>query len=376
MVCPAPGMGGPGRVGGSGGGGRPGRGRHGGAVSISVRGRADGPAAPVAVLAAASPAPAGGQASSQMVLLVNGDRVTMTRTASGLRQAVTRAPASGPGGVLVKLAVGGSGYEIPADALPYLNRGLSLALFDLGSLARLESGGRLPVQVGYRGRLHALPGVTITSSGGGIARGYLTAASAMVFGAALGRQAAADHARASYGSDGMFAGGVSIGLPGQPVVPSARPDLPMHTVTVKSTNLAGRPDTGDTVDLFDVDSTLYESQIGSFSVFYHGVAKYSVPAGHYLAVAYFTDFSGTKMASFRVVTLPRFTVAGNTTIALDERIANSRVEFVTPRPSVVKDVTLGMYRVTGNGAEIGLGVDALVPGTTAPRPARSRSGPT
>ena len=333
------------------------------APSALASGFAPAPPAPLAGLAGASPATAGGQASSQTVLLINGDRVTMTQTPSGLREAVTRAPASGPGGVLVRLAVGGSAYEIPADALPYLNQGLSPALFDLGSLVKLESGGRLPVQVGYQGRLHALPGVTITSSGGGTARGYLTAASATVFGAALARQAAADHARASYGRDGMFAGGVSVGLPGQSAAPSARPDFPMHTVTVKGTNLAGRPDTGDTVDLFDVDSTLYESQIGSFSVFYHGIAKYSVPAGHYLAVAYFTEFSHAEIAGFRLVTLPQFTVAANTTVVLDERTANSRVEFVTPRPSVVKDVTLGMYRVTGNGAIITLAVDALVPGT-------------
>jgi hypothetical protein len=334
------------------------------APSALASGLAPAPAAPVAGLAPASPAPGGGHASPQTVLLINGDRVTVTRTPSGLREAVTRAPASGPNGALVKLAVGGSAYEIPADALPYLNQGLSLALFDLGSLAKLESGGRLPVQVSYQGRLHALPGVTITSSGGGTARGYLTAASAMVFGAALARQAAADHARASYGSDGIFAGGVSIGLPGQSVAPPARPDFPMHTLTVKGTNLAGRPDTGDTVVILDTDSTLFDAQIGSVSVFYHGTAKYSVPAGHYLAIGYFTDFSGPKMVGFRVVTVPQFTVAANTTVALDERTANSRVEFVTPRPSVVQDVTLTMYRVTGNGVDIELGVDAIAPGTT------------
>jgi hypothetical protein len=327
---------------------------------------AAGMAAPPALasgLAQASPAPAAGHASSQTVLLLNGDRVTMTRTPSGLREAVTRAPASGPGGVLVKLSVGGSAYEIPADALPYLNQGLSLGLFDLGSLARLESGGRLPVQVSYRGRLPALPGVTITSSSTGIARGYLTATSAAVFGAALGRQFTADHARASYGSDGMFAGGVTIGLPGQQPVPTARPDFPMHTLTVKGTDLAGHPDTGDTVVLWDMDSVLFNSQIAPFSFFYHGIAKYSVPAGHYLAIGYFTDLSGSKIAGFRAVTLPQFTVAGNTTIALDERTASSQVEFVTPRPSVVQDVTLSMYRVTGDGVDIELGLDSLPPGS-------------
>ena len=77
----------------------------------------------------------------------------------------------------------------------------------------------MPVQVSYHRRLHSLPGVTITSSRDGTARGYLTAASASVFGAALARQFAADHARGSYGADGLFAGGVSIGLPGQAAPP-------------------------------------------------------------------------------------------------------------------------------------------------------------
>jgi hypothetical protein len=39
--------------------------------------------------------------------------------------------------------LGGRAYVIPADALPYLGRGLSLAVFELASLLRAESGGRL-----------------------------------------------------------------------------------------------------------------------------------------------------------------------------------------------------------------------------------------
>jgi Subtilase family len=315
--------------------------------------------APAARLAPASTAPASAPAPSQTVLLINGDQVTTTPMPSGLREAVTRAPAGGAAGALVKLAVGGSAYEIPADALPYLNQGLSPALFDLSSLAELESGGRLPVQVSYQGPLHALPGVTITSSGGGTARGYLTAASAREFGAALGRQAAADHATASYGTDGMFAGGVTIGLPGQSAPARVKPDVPMHTLTVKGTDLAGGPDTGDTVQLWSLDSASVNAVTGVFNVFYHGTAKYSVPAGHYLAVAYFTDFSGTTMVGFRAVTLPQFTVAGNTAISLDERTANSQVEFVTPRPAVVQDVTLSVYRVMADGGIIELGLDGL-----------------
>jgi hypothetical protein len=65
--------------------------------------------------------------------------------------------------------VAGQAYEIPADALPYLGRGLSPSLFRVTSLLDAESDGRLPVQVSYHGPVPEVPGVTITRSGGGIA---------------------------------------------------------------------------------------------------------------------------------------------------------------------------------------------------------------
>jgi hypothetical protein len=283
----------------------------------------------------------------------------MTLARSGLRVTVARASASGLNAELVSVGLGAKAYEIPADALPYLNRGLSPGLFDLASLQRLESGGRLPVQVTYLGRLHTLPGVTITASGGGIARGYLTAASAAVFGGALARQAAADHARGSYGTDGIFAGGLSIGLAGGSLVPPARPDYPMRTLTLKGTDLAGEPDTGDPVMVFSVDSLeKFGDPLESSSAFDNGTAKFSVPVGHYLAIGYFTDFSGANPIATRIVTLPQLTVSGNTTASLDERTANNRVQIVTPRPSVVQDVSIDIHRVLGNGDTLNLSQDA------------------
>ena len=61
----------------------------------------------------------------------------------------------------------------------------------------------------------------------------------------------------------------------------------MHTLTIKGFSLAGTPDTGDLVQLFDVDdTTLIGGQAGA-GVFHDGVVKYSVPAGHYFAIAEF-----------------------------------------------------------------------------------------
>jgi hypothetical protein len=122
---------------------------------------------------------AAGAASSRTVTLITGDRVAVATTGSGRPAgAVARVAGSAGSGAVIRLSLGGRAYVIPADALPYLGRGLSPALFEPDSLLRAESGGRLLVQIGYRGRLHALPGVTITGSRGGPARGYLTAASA------------------------------------------------------------------------------------------------------------------------------------------------------------------------------------------------------
>lgn len=143
--------------------------------------------------------------TAHTVLLINGDRVLITSPVGGPGAAVVMPAASaGLGGSALGLDIVGKVYEIPGAALPYLGRGLNPALFELGVLRRLETGGRLRVRVSYHGHLPALPGVTITGSGRGTAQGYLTASSSAAFGAALDRQFAADHTRASYGGDGMF----------------------------------------------------------------------------------------------------------------------------------------------------------------------------
>ncbi len=306
-------------------------------------------AAAEAVATAAAPA-------TSTVTLINGARVVVTSAGPGGHVAAAATAAQdGPGGVMLRLALDGNAYEIPADALPYLNRGLSPALFELNSLVTEESGGLLPVQVSYRGRLPALPGVRITRSGDGSALGYLTAASAATFGAALARQFAADHARGSYGTDGIFAGGVSIGLPGQAAVTPARPDYPMYTLTVAGTDLAGAPDTGDAVSVYNVDSLLkFGDPIETSNFFYHGVAKFSVPAGHYMAEGLFFDASG----ALRVVMLPQFTVTGDTTVAVSEQTATNEVQMLTPRPAVVRDISFTATRTTADDDLIVNGVDA------------------
>jgi len=327
-----------------------------GAASFLTAGPAVAAPAPVERTAAAVAAVT---AAPRTLTLINGDRVAVSATGpGGLVATVARTTADGIGGALIRLDLGGKAFEIPADALPYLNRGLSPALFELSSLAGAESAGRLPVQVGYHGRAPRLPGVTITSSRGGTARGYLTAASAPAFGAALARQFVADHAHGSYGADGMFAGGVSIGLPGRAAATAARPHFVMHTLTVTGTDLAGAPDTGDLVSVYNVDNLLkFGDPVETTNVFDDGSVKFSVPAGHYMAVGIFFDLSGTNVTGLRSVTLPQFTVDADTTVAVDEPAATDQVQMVTPQPAVTQDATFTTYRITGNGDVIENGFD-------------------
>jgi hypothetical protein len=234
---------------------------------------------------------------------------------------------------VLSLCLGGQVYEIPATAAPYLGRGLDPDLFRLSSLFGREPGGRLPVRISYRGTLAALPGVRITSYGGGRAVGYLTAVSARAFGAALDRQYLADRARGSYGTDGMFAGGVSIALAGT-AAPRLRaaPRFPMTTLTVTGTTTAGKPDTGDEVVVINADNRdKFVNPNNSVSLFYHGTAKFSVPKGHYWAVALFVDVAKNKTATDRLDVLPQFTVAGKTTVSMTGRAATSKITMVTPR---------------------------------------------
>jgi hypothetical protein len=292
---------------------------------------------------------AGGRAA-RPVLLINGDRLVVRSTPGG-GHAVGLLPAAGAGGV-VSLSTGGSWMEIPVAAFPYLGRGLDPSLFDLAALQRAETGGRLPVHVTFAGRRPSVPGVTVTRTGRGWLAGYLTAASARTFGAALSRQFRADHGRARYGSDGMFSGGVQIALAGAAApARQVRPDFPMHTLTVTGSNLQGRPDTGDIVDVFNVDDPARLDENAGVNLFDHGVARYSVPSGHYWAIGFFVQDTRHNSAIVRAVFLPQFTVGDKNAAAhIAERAATSRVTMVTPRPATLQALTLTVIRGGRHGS--------------------------
>jgi hypothetical protein len=314
-------------------------------AGVAPRAAVAGPAVPARRAAAhlvrtvsASQHPAG----RRDLLLINGAHVVVN--VAGGPGMVIPAARSGLAGAVMSMTMGGTSLHIPAAAVPYLGRGLDPRLFEPRALLAAEPDGRLHVEVRYRGRVPNLPGIHLTKASGGAATGFLTASSARVFGAALDRLYGADHTRGSYGTDGMFASGTQIALPGAAPAAPPHPNFPMHTLTVKGFNLAGKPDTGDFTGLFNVDdlNRLDPFIEASGNAFFHGTDKYSVPAGHYMLLALFGG-SATEPPS-RIVVLPQFTVSGNKSVTAREAAANSKITMVTPRPATVLDTNLWLLR--------------------------------
>jgi hypothetical protein len=276
------------------------------------------------------------KAQPKSILLLNGDRMIIDGKSSNFELA-----GSGFAAAVTELRLAGREYAVPDVALPFLGHGLDLSLFDI---AALPAGGTLGVRITYSGAAPRLPGVTISRAAGGVATGYLTAAGAATFAAALARQFAADHGRASYGTDGLFAGGVWISAADGAVPASAAkaagqtptsPRFPMHTVTVRGQTVAGRPDTGDLVFLYNAtNNAIYGDPYEDPSAFYHGIAKFSVPAGQYWAFAWFTTLDKKGNAtSLRTVLEPRIIINGTATITMRARSATSELTFTAPRPT-------------------------------------------
>lgn len=310
------------------------------ALIMSLTTAAAGAAVASGRVAAAPPgaAPAAGAALTDPITLVDGDRVVAGSPGAGPGAAVVlAAPGTGPASSVAKVLIGGRGFVIPLAVMPYLGRGLDLSLFDVASLQHAERGGRIPVTLRYQGQRPTVPGIIVTQVRQGTAEGYLTPASAARFGAALTRQAAAGH-----GSGGLFAGHLSIALAGT-AAPGARAAAPAPTITVTGTDLDGKPDTGGTVLVGDVDNSNLPAN--GLTAFKNGTATFTGVPGTYWALAVFFQLSATgKILAVRMDVLPQFTVTGNTTVHLSARVASSKITLVTPRPAIAQSTTLTLVR--------------------------------
>ncbi|HET7016472.1 MAG TPA: S8 family serine peptidase [Streptosporangiaceae bacterium] len=324
---------------------------------------AEAGAASAAGIGAARPAGAAGSAGA--VILITGDRAVLAGAPGGPRVAamVPASHVAGAGAYQV-IGRGDTALVVPAVALPYLGRGLDPSLFNVAALQQAERNGRLPVRVAYRGQRPALPGVQLTSSAAGIASGYLTLAAAKRFGAELLRLNRADRSAGRYGTDGLFANGLTIGLAGQPGSVSARPpgrpgpvvlrggpDHPafkMKTLTIHANNRFGKPDTGDMVEVGNADNFNFFDETTFFD---NGVAKVSVPVGHYWAIGQFFDFFDLHNAvpDWRFTVAPQFTVRKDSTVKVNETSSVSEIIMHTPRRAVPLSTFFDLLRTGGSG---------------------------
>jgi hypothetical protein len=131
-------------------------------------------------------------------------------------------------------------------------------------------------------------------------------------------------------------------------------------LTVKGTNLAGQPDTGDMLLVGNVDNV--SAPGAGFGFFRNGTAKFRVPPGTYWAVAAFAQTSGTKMGGLRLDLLPQFKVAGNTTVQAKATAATEKVTMSTPRPSAVKSLSLTFVRGAPHAGTASSKVNSLLEG--------------
>ncbi len=329
------------------------------AAGLSTPALAAGPAQPPQPGQPAATAPS---IAPRQLTLVTGDVVTITSGATGRLQAqVARGQRTGVGRLFQLRRSGSHLYVLPQSATPYLGTGIDPALFDVSSAGAGQTATSTPVSITYRhGVMHkAIPGVRITSTSGDTATGVVTRATGRSFGAALAAQYDADHSSPTH-TTGLFASLSRIAPMHAPA--ATRPAFNMYTLTVKGIDSAGKPDTGDTVGIYNVDNL---AKYAGFPFFVNGIAKVSVPVGHYAAIATFFDFTTLQV---RFVTVPQFTVSGNGSVTVDARTATSKVTIATPRPATSQSTLVEVGRTdalgnTGSSAFLG---DASTPFLVTP----------
>lgn len=314
----------------------------------------------VAVIGLAGPARAAPSAAASRsaqtasVTLPTGDPVLLGTDARGASRA-TVAPVQrfGVRGSFLTTRLGADTYVIPTTAKPYLGRYLDVGLFDVTRLQRLGSGdSTLPVRIDFTGgAAPRLPGVTVTTTGGGVERGYLTAASARTFGSALATQWQAD-ARAGWpASSAMFRHVTKVSLADGAAPPAAHPDFPMLTLVVKVLDKSGKPAPFAFAGLINVDDA--RKYIG-FPIVINGEARVSVPVGHYAGIVGTDVFNRDGTINSQIMSVTDYTVSRNMqALTFDARKATSRVAVRTPRPAALQSLSLTWTRLARSVGALG-----------------------
>jgi hypothetical protein len=299
-----------------------------------------------AALAVAGVTAAGGQAHAARpalgalpgatpVTVLTGDRAILGGTAAHPTARLIPARATGAGS-LSTLRMAGDTYLIPASARPYLGRYLDPSLFDVTRLAAARTNGRVPISLTYTGTAApVLPGVTLTSAAAGHARGYLTAASAKTFGAALAKQAVADSAAGWPDRSSLF--GSVTGLTADIAPVQVTPQFPQVTLIVRGVDHAGKPLRFGFGFLTNSDNA---AKGGGFILIINGEARLSLPLGHYSALLEESTFGAGEVFTSRLAIRTDYDLTSNgQTLTLDARTATSSSPTVsTPRPTRIQEI--------------------------------------
>ncbi|WP_031520740.1 hypothetical protein [Streptomyces sp. NRRL F-5123] len=247
----------------------------------------------------------------------------------------------------------GDRYVVPAEAAPYAGRSLDWALFDVSALVRdhITDGAKIPVALSFSSAgATPPPGITLTSSGGGIsAVGYMTPSSAEEFAAYLRERIAADVTAGRPAGATPLPGvnrlALAAAAPGQGVTPQ----YAYQIAQLDTPGLTGPANA--IVRLWDMDSfKALSTTLASTG----GVVRIAVPEGHYFAVAQFAEFDDQgNPVELRYVSASFTVPAGSgavTEVSLDEKSATSRSTAATPRPSlqINQNVAWGLQSATGD----------------------------
>jgi hypothetical protein len=297
---------------------------------------------------AAPPAPAAAKPALQatapsVVPLITGDIAKLSTAAGKPTVAVVARDHHGVAGSFRTVRSNGDTYVLPAAALPYLGRGLDRALFDVTQLAK-AGGDRVPVRLTYQtgAAHHAIPGVTITSTNGSTADGYIDQRSAPLFGQALVAQVKADAAAGWPANAGIFAGLTGFRYAGPGAARPVTPNFPMFTLRILATGTDGQPAAFAFVTPVNVDDVRkYQSFFAPPIV--DGEARISLPAGNYGFNVETFDFSTDQFVDL-FVNISDYKLTKAQTLNVDFRTATKDVTVATPRPAVTTAFDLTWLR--------------------------------
>jgi hypothetical protein len=298
------------------------------------------------------------------VLLPTGQRVWVSGSGAKARVAIQRA-AGDSGQSMITMRRSTGTYVVPASALPYLGHGLDRELFNVsGRHSPASSAVRVPVSIRYRSQVPQVPGVTVSSRSGGVARGYLTAKSARSFGRSLQARFAADAAAGwkrrptLLGADARLesAAPKPVQVQAATVVRSAEAAKQAKqakvTLTVKAIGVDGKPLAWGEAGLTDFTDPEGSSDLE----FKNGSATVKVSPGRYaLEAANFTNVAAGKSehtVQVRYVVLPELRLSGaKATVTVDYRRATIAPQAVTPRPHRLVDYGFSWMARFDDGAD-------------------------